>query len=301
MLWAARSKYDEKPFPEKFQTILDRGNEIEDIVKAILVSRLEWLVVSNQQEVLITLGSIIELTPVAIVGHMDCVTRTQTGQKFMPTEIKGFGKSFLEKYERTDITAFPMYRAQVSAYCYGYQSTAWRFIVYKKTTPDHAEDSPTRLIIRDYEKPPMSLDELKERVTMIETLYAHEHNPQSVPCVNNYPCKYFYLHDTPEYVELTDKQVAIARAIKTLDDKISALSNLRAKMRTNLQSQLTIIGADKFRGNNVSVSVYDNPDRFNQAMAKAILVEATVPKETYTQKGEGKTMRITVKGEKSSD
>lgn len=291
-LWAARKKYTRKPLPQNFQAIFARGHEIEDITKFILVND-GWTLINSQYEVRLDFPPMVELLPITVLGHIDCDSRLDQSDPYVLTEIKGFGKEFLSRYSHTDINAFPTYCAQISTYLHARHQSRWRFIVYQKTHTS-PEDSRTRLIIREYEEPPWPVEKIRQRVEEIEFL-ATEQDPSKVPCINSYPCQYFYLHDTPQSASLTDFQVSTARAIKNLDAKIKLLTETRDRFRYKLQSQLESLPSTKFRQSNVSISIYTSPDRLDQQLAKKILEEAGVPKEEYIKKGSGKTMRITVK------
>ncbi len=299
-LWASRKSYTRKPYPSKFLDIFSRGHEIEDITKSIL-SAAGWVIINNDYEVHVDLGPIIELLPVWILGHIDCDSKILPDQQYVLTEIKGFGKSFLDRYIEKDILGFPQYAYQVSAYLHARQQTRWRLIIYKKTTTS-PEDSFDRLVIRDYESPPLSLDDLRNRVVQVESMVELHNDPTKVPCLNNYPCQYYYLHDTPESITLTDSQVSIARAIKVLDKKLETLQATKKKFRDSLQRQLSQVETiTKFKSSlgDVSISLIDNPDRLDQKAAREILRLAEVTESEYMSKGTGKQIRITIKDKSS--
>lgn len=293
-LWAARNHFTPKPITEKFQAIFNRGHELEEITKDILRAN-DWVIVNNGYEVNCTLGAMVELLPINIVGHIDCESRSQYTKRFIVTEIKGFGKDFLHRYQSTDINGFPMYAAQVSAYVHGRKTeggyTNWRFIVYDKTRTTLPEDHITRLIIRDYEKPPLTKTELRELILPVELMTVNNRtDPGQMQCINSYPCPFFYLHDEPTYIQLSTKQLAMVRAIRAFDDKIKQLEQSKQKFRHVLQGQLAT--GMKYSGSNFKVYFSDKPDRLNQEAAKTILSSAGVDYTDYMIKGEGKQMNI---------
>lgn len=294
-LWASRKQYTPKPFPKKFQDIFSRGHEIEDITKSILLSA-GWILINNQYEVVVKIPPITELIPIKILGHIDCDSQSPTIPGWVLTEIKGFGKAYLDKYIKTDILGFPNYAYQISAYLHARTQQRWRFIVYQKTH-DSAEDSFTRLIIREYERPPLTLEQLQLRVELIE-IAAQSTAPQDIICTSAYPCPYYYLHDTPTpSIPLTQQQLALARTIKTLDSKVKKLEGLKQTLRGKLQGQLDDDEV-KYTAAGISIGWQKKADQLTTAAVRGIMREAGVEESDYVKRGEGKQMVIREKGEK---
>lgn len=292
-LWAARNSYTPQPITEKFKSIFARGHEIETIVTAILESS-GWKTINRQYEVHIDLGPICTLFPVWILGHIDFdSTPTPDTSDYILTEVKGFGSDFLAKYQSHDILAFPTYCAQISTYLHARNQSRWRLIIYKKNTSS-AEDSFDRLIIREYETPPYTLEQLRQLVTAVEKISEIPVQPTDVICTNNYPCPYRYLHNTPDTVPLTDWQISAAKSIKTLDKKIEQLTRIKDTMRGKLQQQLSD-GKFKSPLNDVSISFSTKPYRITTAKVEEIMRTAGVDESTYKTRSEGKQMRISVK------
>lgn len=297
-LWAARSGYDPKPVPEQFQQIFATGHKIEELTKAILVEH-GYSIINNEYELHIDFGPMVELVPVWILGHIDCDSKLLPEQQYVTTEIKGFGKTYLDKYIKTDLTAFPAYRYQIASYLHARTQTRFRFIIYQKTHPS-AEDSFDRLIIRDYEVPPCSRQELESRCLEVEMLVGkHTVNPADVVCSNNYPCPYFYLHTTTEALPLTPQQLALVRVIKGLDAKLAEIEEAKTRFRGQLSHQLSQTMNYRAAGYNVYWS--DKPDRLNQQVAKEILRSAGVEYDEYMVKGEGRQLNIREPKKPASD
>lgn len=291
-LWAARNGYEGKPITAKFQAIFARGYEIEDITKTILES-MGYKIFNNGYEVHVDLGPIAELRPVWILGHIDCDTRTVDDPQMVLTEIKGFGKDYLDRYLQTGIEGFPLYTHQITSYLKARTQSRWRFVIYQKTHPSD-EDSPTRLIIRDYELPPIPFETVKKKVEQIELVSTTD--PSLVTCSNLYPCEYRYLHTEKEYVDLQPHQLALVTAIKSFDEKMEKLEAIKGRFRAQLEKQLS--PTVRYRGGDWSVYFGDKPSRMDQKKVKEIMREAGVSEDEYMVKGEGKVMTIRAKENK---
>ena len=294
-LLAARLGYEPKPYPEKFQKIFERGHQIEDMVRAILLSQT-WTLINNQYEVSLDLGAMVELLPVQVIGHIDFDSKSPTDNAYILTEVKGFGKDWLKIFEREDIWGFPKYCYQIASYLYARNQKRWRLVIYKKTTQTYPEDSFQRLVIRDYEKPPILLDDIVLHLSRIESAKADGLPVGRMLCQSEYPCPYYYLHDNPNEKpteKLTDKQLALARAVKILDAKLELLNGRREKMRQQLIDNLT--PDYKYLGPDLNINFVANSDRITADKVKAIMKAAGVEEDEYMKKGSGKQMRISKK------
>ena len=297
-LLAARTGMTPQPITDKFKGYFQRGHDAEDMVIAILKQN-GWETVNHQCEVHIDLGPIAELKPVWILGHLDFDSNNGTEDRWITTEVKRFGKQYVQKFQKEDIYGFPTYCAQISTYLHARTERQWRFIIYQGTF-DGAEDSFARLIIRDYEEPPYTRDQLREIVSNIELLVPKGTTPVGVPCTNNYPCPYIYLHDTPEQRELSAAHIATARAIKLLDRKIDQITKVKENLRSKLQNDLKS-GKYKSPLGDVSITFADNPMRIDTAKVDEIMAAAGVSEDEYKSRKDGKVMRISVKEQKGTD
>lgn len=303
-LYAARLEYNRKSIPDKFQSIFQRGHEIENITKSILHQK-GWTITSTQEEVSLELGE-CNGKKIIIVGHIDFFSAASSFDDVLTTniltEVKGFGKDLLSKYLSHGITfeSFPSYAYQISIYAHALKTFNYRYIIYDKTRTDLSEDHPDRLIISTHNHPPISFTQIYNRVMSIEDSISTRSMPA---CTNSYPCQYYYLHDEKETSLITTVTERLAIAYKSIDNKIKELESAKSKIKDKILSALTTDESITHYSNaidTVSITLVNNPDRLNQKAAKAILSEAGVPESEYITRGSGYYPRITVKGTKDN-
>jgi hypothetical protein len=117
-----------------------------------------------------------------------------TGKRAV-VEVKAFGQSYWEKFEKEGIGAFPYYSNQVTIQMAGTGLPCMFVAALKEKGGDLARDSDGNLVTKVvfFRETPVPMGQIKARVLKVEAAYRRGELPDCD--YNQYPCQYFFLHD----------------------------------------------------------------------------------------------------------
>jgi hypothetical protein len=294
-LWAARNGFEAKSPPDAMQQIFDRGHEIEDIV----LNRMEadgWTIYDRQKEITIPIPGTDP--PCFIVGHIDAHGTPPEGLN--PTdpeshlfehvvEVKGFGRSYMDRYRQSGLKAFPQYRIQAGAYAIGSRCGDIVFTVYDKESDTYS----VQFIENDV--PEWQLHAL---VLAVEEMTRKAELPS---CTNNYPCPYYYMHDPKEMpMPLDALQNTYVESYLNLSEQIKLLTDARTMVTDQLKTSLDWVDGDpmSYDASRAIVTVVQNTPSLDRPKLFKLLQDAGEDPDNYLLPSSGWHLRISAKKER---
>lgn len=226
-LAASRLGYAPQEHPDWLLTKFAEGNDAEPIILDWVSGQGEWellnpLAPSSYAGMPPTLvprpddGQFLVEIPlgerVLIRCHLDgmavCVNPKADGGFFglkkgmaVVVEVKGFGQSFWDKFDRDGIAGFPYYATQVSIQMHG-TGLPCMFVVAKKGDDgklERGDDGKLVTRVVYYREAPVSLAQIKVRIARAEGHVARGMMPECD--YRQYPCQYFWLHDDEDEIK----------------------------------------------------------------------------------------------------
>jgi hypothetical protein len=294
-LWAARSGMEAKPTTAKMQAIFDRGKELEPVILRALQDK-GWELRNYQGEVLFQVFTLPSGTVISIIGHYDCEARypLPNGNSFiwsewLPCDVKGFGPDLVSEYLSHGIDNLPHYQWQQSIYIIGHD-TAKSFLM-----PIWDKEKNELLSSSLYPRiPDITLQDIETKLLGIERHYLESTMP---PCSNEFPCPFYYLHDTVETPDddLPSEAELFVTARQSADAKIKLFQSAKDAMTEQLLKILPEGFHTEWEGH--VIKVVANSDRFDTAKAKRELAEAgyNIESDEFKIKGKGYKLVIETK------
>lgn len=299
-LWAARNEHPPKDPPDAMQAIFDRGHEIEDIVLDRLVAE-GWNIYDRQREIIIPM-EIATDPPCFIVGHIDALGAPPEG--LFPDEpeshlfehvieVKGFGKSLMDKWRLHGFSAFPRYKIQAGAYLRGIPCGDLLMAIYEKDTEQ----------IHFSHHPDLGVEawQLEAIVLSVEECFKTGQIPS---CTNEYPCPYYYLHDPKETpMPLDPTQDTFVTAYLALSEQIKLLTDARTVVSNQLKDSINYVdGAPtSYDSSKAIVVITANPQSLDRPKIFELLTAAGEDPDNYLLPSTGFHLRINPKKERPVD
>lgn len=285
-LWAARSGMDRMPVPEIVQRGMDEGTALEPVILDILYSKHDFTYGFQGQQFVVELNVGAWNGKTLIVrGAVDEIGKPSTAQYTpRPIDVKALPESDVKDLHNHGISAKPGYEWQLSVYDLGYDGGGVLMPIFHKGT---WEIEPWSLELRHATK---TLDQIRDRVLQVEEAFHSGTMPED--CDGNFACQYPYLHDQTVVEQLPEQPALIARARIWISQRINNLDQTRKELDEKLKGSLD---NGKYTIDGYTVTVMDNPRRFNTDAAKQLLTEAEIDWENdpvYWVEGEGTQVRF---------
>lgn len=285
-LWAGRSGYEQKPPTAKMQAIFDRGHELEPIILDKL-RVLGWTFDDLQGEVSFQVTTLESGLLLSVRGHYDAMGQHEqfTQGEWLPVDVKGFGPDLVKEYLGNQLRNLSHYSWQQSIYAIGCGAKRFVMPVYDKDNDMILRSSMFPM------DPEFTIEDIEVRLLGVEQLYRESVMP---PCVNNYPCPFYYLHDEPEVKPELPKAVAqLTTARMKVDAKIKVMTKAKDRLTEAILNALGM-SAQSYDYDGTIVAVQPNSERFNTDAAKAVLREAGVDINTPEFKIPGDGYKLVV-------
>lgn len=180
------------PPPDDLAVRFADGHMHEAAVVNLLETTWGAEILDSQLEVALDLGDLGGGANVTVRGHIDgivgspVILPSEDGDIQVPgpavLEIKSLSQSSTEKWRREGFDGFPRYAVQISVYMIALGIPAV-FVVKNKNSG--------QLTVRVVHTPPVSLEELADRVRVVE----QAEDVMPVCSLSDFPCPYLYLHD----------------------------------------------------------------------------------------------------------
>jgi hypothetical protein len=285
-LWAARSGMDRRPIPEIIKRGMDEGTALEPIILDLLYTKhgFSFGYQGQQFVVELNLGAWNGKT-LWVRGSVDEIGGPP-GYPEVPIDVKALPESDVTQLMVKGITAKPNYAWQTSCYIHGYRSEFMFMPIFHKGTWEIEEWSLEPI------KPTYTIDQIRDRVLQVEEAFYAGTMPEQ--CNGDFACVYPYLHDQNVIETLPEQPALVARARIWLSQRIDNLTTARKALDDKLKQELGESG--KFTIDGWTISIFDNPDRFNTDAAKQLLTEAEIDWQNdpvYWTPGEGQQIRFT--------
>lgn len=221
--------YDPMAFPEWFQSVLDEGTRMEDVIRQRFEEDNPGLLVTNNDEQI----ELEVLDGVIIRGSTDGRV-----DNFL-WEAKKVRPSGWDAFKAKGVEWHKNYPMQFSAYMLGLQADGGYFVggLYDPDADDIID-----VHTHPYHSPPVNMLGLRKRIAYLEDLIQNKHAMDvKCPTTPDYPCPFYYLHDddAPEPKErpsddtiapildelpaLEDTKKAMGSEVRKLDKRIKEL------------------------------------------------------------------------------
>ena len=251
---ARRSGYTPLDPPAHMLEIFERGNVHEDECVAAMLEH-GWAIFDQQRVVEIPVGQ------VKVRGHLDGIVEEYGVRDDRVLEIKS--PNAWRKFERAtkeDDWSDPL------AQRYAWQISVYMHALQKEALIACVEDSQVHTFV--IEKPPISLDDIYQRVNEIEKIASAYLLPTECSS-HDYPCPFVYLHeDTDDTVEDTELDKLVA-----LYDQAVADEKIAKARKDEYRAAILEMMGDRTKVETASakVSVYEQaaPARINEDRMRA--------------------------------
>lgn len=297
-LWAARSGMEAKPPPDHMLKVFAQGTNLESTILDLLYNEHNFTFQDGGAQKTVTLDLHVELPSgtlehVRVTGHVDqygCIADpalSNADQLHFPIDVKAFAQSTVDNYRTKGLLAFPHYAWQQSVYALGLGHLKFYMPIYNKDT-QRIEPWSLDPIAAPYDE-----QAIAERIALVESAFINSTIPD---CTLNYPCPFYYLHDDekPTNTPLSPNVDALISARIKIDHKIAVLTTAKKTLSDKISSQLPVGSFDSSLHPDYSISIIPNPDRFNTAAAKSVLLDAGVDitDSEFVIKGVGNQLRV---------
>lgn len=232
-----------RPHPEWFQEVLDEGTRSEARILELAGDKHSYGTNGAPQGIVIdgTTGAQREVE--LLIGHIDgknIIVRGHTdGIGLMP----GMGEQYVVEAKKFRPSTFDKASKAGAVYTDYY---SWQLSIYMLATGlnglwvagryDRDFDTVNKVRCHVYTRPIIDLATIKQKVAKVERLINEGYGPDEVECVGNYPCGFWFLHDTKDTdreweLDTSDTHVCeVIRRYLDLDDQLKAEKALVATL-----------------------------------------------------------------------
>lgn len=238
--WA--SGFEPAPPPAVMQNAFDEGTALED--RILEVAGVSDGTTDRQREIDLSVGR-VGGKPVIVRAHID---GRYTGTLIpMLVELKKFRDSNWVQWKKYGLDAFPRYQWQISAEMHELGEECM-FIV------GHAVDGEiTEVDTRVIGEPPISLIQIREKITMIE--HSISGTGVDLKCDPiQYPCPWFFLHDG-DAVESRERvnDVAMSSHAQAIARDMATVTRLEKEIKREKDELKRLMVSNGYEGGKITV------------------------------------------------
>lgn len=203
--------YPPAPWPADFQSLLDQGTELEPVISAMWDERTGIPTTGQQMTVELDIGELAN-GPVVVRAHID----GQRGVAPVGREYKKFRESTWVDFLKRGVEVIAHYPWQVAAMMW---ATGWEW----EFVGGHCVADPidgTAWTITEVHgitltEPPIPYRAIFQKLSRVEQMIAQGFDPKEVPCVVQYPCPQWKIHDPADEayeIPVSGEMAEVARA-----------------------------------------------------------------------------------------
>jgi hypothetical protein len=255
------------PFPDFMYDRFEEGNVAEPhIMSRFTDDNTDFTLVGSQDEIVLNISD-----NVVVRGHIDGLALDSNGRSCL-VEAKALGPDWFKKFKKHGFAGLPdAYAWQVSIYMLALGTDSAVLVAGQKI--DGVIKPESEFHYEWIRKPLFDMDQIYARVMSVENNVESADWPD---CLNEWLCQYPYLHDEPEFEQVTGMD---ATKLDSFAERWAEASDMekRAKaIKASIKSDLDKLVADMSLSDTTS-------NKFRTGKWQLTLVEEQVPEQTMTR------------------
>ena len=268
-LMAARRGMEPLPFPDFMYDRFEEGN----VAEPLIMSRFSddnpdftLLESQSQDQIVLNISD-----NVVVRGHIDGMALDSNGRSYL-VEAKALGPDWFKKFKKHGFAGLPdAYAWQVSIYMLALGTTNAVLVAGQKI--DGVIKPESEFHYEWIRKPLFDMDQIFARVMSVENNVESSDWPD---CLNEWLCQYPYLHDEPEFEQVTGSDATMLDSFAELWAEASDMEKRAKAIKASIKSDLDKLVADMSLSDTTS-------NKFRSDKWQVTLVEEQVPEQTMTR------------------